>query len=193
VLRGLSSRTTRIRRPTYGAARMKKAMSAATAATGALGTRPPNVPEPAVSEEPGWPNGRNGPGARRGGADCALGGLAVGFELGALGEPSGRCRAIGVVVNGGVLDRVPRCPGASCPPSGVISAPRAGVRDVSTGTMTTDTSTPGTPGEGSGNSGSASSGVPGSTRTATSTSTDGTTGSSESGGHSVSGTSTKNT
>ena len=142
MLRGLSSRATRIRRPTRGAASMKKAMSAATAATGTLGTRPPNAPKPAVSDEGGWPNGDSGPCARRGGADCALGGFAVGFERGPLGEPSGRCQAIGAVVRSGVVDSVPRCPGASCPPSGIRSATGAVVRDVSAGTITTDTSTP---------------------------------------------------
>ena len=52
MLRGLSSRAARIRRPRLGAASMKNAMSAATARTGALGTRPPSVPEPVLCDEP---------------------------------------------------------------------------------------------------------------------------------------------
>jgi hypothetical protein len=177
VLRGLSSRATRIRRPRLGAASMKKAMGAATATTGALGTRAPDAPRPPPWGERSWPNGASGPRARRGEAGRALGGLGfvVGCELGWLGALWGRCQTTVGAVPCGALDPVSRRAGAWCAGSGVGAASDSSGGGGSAATMTTDTSTPGTAGEGNDSSGSDVSVTSGSTMTATATSTVGTT------------------
>ena len=108
MLRGLSSRATRIRRPRLGAASMKNAMSAATATTGALGTRPPDVPKPEVCDERDWPNSGSKPRAGREEAVCALARFAVGRELGGFVGLSRGCHATAVVVLCGLLDPASR-------------------------------------------------------------------------------------
>ncbi len=123
MLRGLSSRATRIRRPRLGAASMKNAMSAATAATGVVGTRPPNVPEPVVCDEPGPPNGDSGARDRRGDAGCALARFVVGCELGRLEGLDGGRQATAVVGPRGALAASSRWVGALCARSGVRALP----------------------------------------------------------------------
>jgi hypothetical protein len=146
VLRGLSSRATRIRRPRLGAASMKKAMSAATATTGAPGTRPPSVPESVLCDERSWPNGGSRVRAGREDATCALARFAVGCELGwFLGRSRGsHATAAGVV---GVIDPASRETVGAVSAASVVGAARdATSREDSAGAMTTCTSTAGTAG-----------------------------------------------
>jgi len=155
---------------------MKKATSAATATTGALGTSPPDVPEPAVCDESDRPNDHIELRAGRGDAAWALARFAVGCEVGRLVGLSRGCHATAVVVLGGTLDPAWRWDGHVRAGSGVRAAPGASVGEDSVGTMTTATSPPARAGGGSGRSGSAGNGTSRSMTTTTATSTSGTTG-----------------
>ena len=80
VARGLSSRAMRIRRPTPGATRTKRPVSAATATSGALGTSPLDVPAPEPPDEPSSPSGEKRLRARSGDAGPTVGRFTVGVE-----------------------------------------------------------------------------------------------------------------
>jgi hypothetical protein len=189
VPRGLSSRATRIRRPTRGATRRKKPVSAATATTGALGTSPLDVPWPAACEVRGSPKSDSDPRARRGGAGRALCCPAAGVELARPVGTAGGCHLV-------VVGRVSAAElGASCaraagprgsPRAGPVGVPRSGVSRAAGGPIVVDappettaieTSTsPGWVGIGTESSGSAGRATSGSRTTAIVTSTSGTTG-----------------